>query len=53
EVNTSVANEILAAFGRLHQHRALYCYAEPRSVLYDKRTGICMIVTCCWRSCLL
>ncbi|KAH6883900.1 hypothetical protein B0T10DRAFT_410677, partial [Thelonectria olida] len=44
EVNTGVANEILTALGRLHQHRVLHCDAEPRNVLYDKRTGRCMIV---------
>ncbi|KAH8651684.1 hypothetical protein BGZ61DRAFT_500921 [Ilyonectria robusta] len=44
EVNTGVANEILTALGRLHQHRVLHRDAEPRNVLYDKRTGRCMIV---------
>ncbi|KAH7008745.1 hypothetical protein EDB80DRAFT_576021 [Ilyonectria destructans] len=44
EVNTGVTNKILAALSRLHQHRVLHCDAEPRNVLYDKRTGRCMIV---------
>ncbi|KAM6513630.1 hypothetical protein FALCPG4_016013 [Fusarium falciforme] len=44
EVNTDVANEILTALGRLHQHGVLHRDAEPRNVLYDKRTGRCMIV---------
>jgi serine/threonine protein kinase len=44
EVNADVANEILAALGRLHQHGVLHHDAEPRNVLYDKRTGRCMIM---------
>ncbi|KAH8729865.1 hypothetical protein BGZ61DRAFT_492039 [Ilyonectria robusta] len=44
EVNKDVANEILTALGRLHQHRVLHCDAEPRNVLYDKRMVRCMIV---------
>ncbi|KAG7402638.1 Reticulocyte-binding protein 2-like protein a [Fusarium oxysporum f. sp. raphani] len=44
EVNADVANEILTALGRLHQHGVLHHDAEPRNVLYDKRTGRCMIV---------
>lgn len=44
EVSIGVANKILAALCRLYQHRVLHCDAEPRNVLYDKRTGICMIV---------
>ncbi|EXL39778.1 hypothetical protein FOCG_17630 [Fusarium oxysporum f. sp. radicis-lycopersici 26381] len=44
KVNADVANEILAALGRLHQHGVLHHDAEPRNVLYDQRTGRCMIV---------
>ncbi|KAK2468737.1 hypothetical protein H9L39_19664 [Fusarium oxysporum f. sp. albedinis] len=44
EVNADVTNEILAALGQLHQHGVLHHDAEPRNVLYDKRTGRCMIV---------
>ncbi|KJZ70009.1 hypothetical protein HIM_10590 [Hirsutella minnesotensis 3608] len=44
EVNPSVANEILTALSRLHQHGVLHRDAEPRNVLYDKRTGRYMIV---------
>ncbi|KAG4266663.1 hypothetical protein FPRO04_13218 [Fusarium proliferatum] len=44
EVNADIANEILAALGRLHQHGVLHHDVEPRNVLYDKRTGRCMIV---------
>ncbi|KAI8658996.1 Protein kinase domain-containing protein [Fusarium keratoplasticum] len=44
EVSTAVANEILTALGRLHQHGVLHRDAEPRNVLYDKRTGRCMMV---------
>ncbi|KAI8686560.1 Protein kinase domain-containing protein [Fusarium keratoplasticum] len=44
EVNTNVVKEILTALGRLHQHGVLHRDAEPRNVLYDKRTGRCMIV---------
>lgn len=43
-VNADVTNEILAALGRLHQHGVLHGDAEPRNVLYDERTGRCMIV---------
>ncbi|KAK2681990.1 hypothetical protein RAB80_003783 [Fusarium oxysporum f. sp. vasinfectum] len=43
EVNADITNEILAALGRLHQH-GVHHDAEPRNVLYDKRTGRCMIV---------
>jgi tRNA A-37 threonylcarbamoyl transferase component Bud32 len=42
--NADVANEILATLSRLHQHEVLYHDAEPRNVLYDKRTGRCIIV---------
>ncbi|EXL67606.1 hypothetical protein FOPG_16285 [Fusarium oxysporum f. sp. conglutinans race 2 54008] len=44
EANADIANEILAALSRLHQHGVLHHDAEPRNVLYDKRTGRCMIV---------
>ena len=44
EVSTAIANEILTALGRLHQHGVLHRDAEPRNVLYDKRTGRCMMV---------
>ncbi|KAH7201192.1 hypothetical protein DER44DRAFT_812068 [Fusarium oxysporum] len=44
EVNADITNEILAALGRLHQYGVLHHDAEPRNVLYDKRTGRCMIV---------
>ncbi|KAI8680540.1 Protein kinase domain-containing protein [Fusarium keratoplasticum] len=44
EVNTDVVNKILTALGRLHQHGVLHRDAEPRNVLYDKRTGRYMIV---------
>ncbi|RMJ08723.1 hypothetical protein CDV36_011663 [Fusarium kuroshium] len=44
EVNPDVVNEILAALGRIHQHGVLHRDAEPRNVLYDKRTGRCMMV---------
>ncbi|KAH7201277.1 hypothetical protein DER44DRAFT_669271 [Fusarium oxysporum] len=44
EVNADITNEILAALSRLHQHGVLHRDAEPRNVLYDKRTGRCMIV---------
>ncbi|KPA36814.1 serine threonine protein kinase [Fusarium langsethiae] len=44
KVNADVANDILAALGRLHQHGVLHHDAEPRNVLYDQRTGRCMIV---------
>jgi tRNA A-37 threonylcarbamoyl transferase component Bud32 len=42
--NADVANEILATLSRLHQHGVLHHDAEPRNVLYDKRTGRYMIV---------
>ncbi|KAM6516648.1 hypothetical protein FALCPG4_014826 [Fusarium falciforme] len=44
EINTDIVNEILTTLGRLHQHGVLHRDAEPRNVLYDKRTGRCMIV---------
>ncbi|RSM01112.1 hypothetical protein CEP52_008753 [Fusarium oligoseptatum] len=44
EVNPDVVNEILAALGRIHQHGVLHRDAEPRNVLYDERTGRCMMV---------
>lgn len=44
EVKPGVVEEIITALGRLHQHQVLHCDAEPRNVLYDKRTGRCMIV---------
>ncbi|WXC45974.1 hypothetical protein QX201_005668 [Fusarium graminearum] len=44
EVSPGIANEILAALGRLHQHGVLHHDAEPRNVLYDKRAEGYMIV---------
>lgn len=44
DVNADIANEILTALARLHQHGVLHRDAEPRNVLYDKRTGRYMIV---------
>ncbi|KAH7108961.1 hypothetical protein EDB81DRAFT_619048, partial [Dactylonectria macrodidyma] len=44
EVDTGVTNEILTALSRLYQHSVLHCDAEPCNVLYDKRTGRCIIV---------
>ncbi|CEF77803.1 unnamed protein product [Fusarium graminearum] len=44
EVSPGIANEILAALGRLHQHGVLHHDAEPRNVLYDKRADGYMIV---------
>jgi serine/threonine protein kinase len=44
DINTDVTSEILTALGRLHQHGVLHRDAKPRNVLYDKRTGRCMIV---------
>ncbi|KAF5023369.1 hypothetical protein F66182_4572 [Fusarium sp. NRRL 66182] len=39
-----VVDQILTALKQLHKHRVLHRDAEPRNVLYDKRTGKCMIV---------
>ncbi|KAM0185932.1 hypothetical protein ACHAPI_011970 [Fusarium lateritium] len=44
EVEPGVVEKIITALGRLHQHQVLHCDAEPRNVLYDRRTGRCMIV---------
>ncbi|EPE03243.1 serine threonine protein kinase [Ophiostoma piceae UAMH 11346] len=44
EVNTNAVQKIIFALGRLHQHGVLHRDAEPRNVLYDKRTGRFMIV---------
>ena len=44
EVNADVVNMISTALSRIHQHQILHCDAEPRNVLYDKRSGRCMIV---------
>ncbi|RBA11824.1 hypothetical protein FPRO05_14212 [Fusarium proliferatum] len=44
EVNADITNEILVGLARLHQYGVLHHDAEPRNVLYDKRTGRCMIV---------
>ncbi|KAF5247831.1 hypothetical protein FAUST_615 [Fusarium austroamericanum] len=44
EVSPGIANEILAALGRLHQHGVLHHDVEPRNVLYDKRAEGYMIV---------
>ncbi|EEU47048.1 uncharacterized protein NECHADRAFT_35371 [Fusarium vanettenii 77-13-4] len=44
EVSIDMANEILTALGRLHQHGVLHCDAEPRNVLYDEYTGRCVMV---------
>ncbi|CAM1508767.1 Fc.00g056150.m01.CDS01 [Cosmosporella sp. VM-42] len=43
-VDAGVARKISTALNRLHQHQILHCDAEPRNVLYDKRSGIFMFV---------
>lgn len=43
-IKASVADEIITALSRLHQHHILHCNAEPRNVLYDRSSGRCMLV---------
>lgn len=43
-VMPAVTTQIMEALGRLHRCRVLHKDAEPRNVLYDKKTGRCMIV---------
>lgn len=43
EPEPDVVEKVIAALGRLHQHQVLHGDAEPRNVLYDERTGGCMI----------
>lgn len=44
KVEGYIIDQILAALDQLHKHRVLHDNAEPRNVLYDKRTNKCMIV---------
>ena len=44
EPKPDVVEKVIAALERLHQHQVLHGDAEPRNVLYDKRTGGCLIV---------
>ncbi|KAI8416581.1 hypothetical protein FOFC_02893 [Fusarium oxysporum] len=44
EIKPDVVDEIITVLGKLHQQHVLPHDAEPRNVLYDKRTGRCMIV---------
>ena len=44
EVKAMVADQIITALGRLHQHQVLHRDAEPRNVLYDRSNGRCMLV---------
>jgi hypothetical protein len=44
KVDGRITDQILAALEQLHKYRVLHHDAEPRNVLYDKRSGKCMIV---------
>jgi tRNA A-37 threonylcarbamoyl transferase component Bud32 len=44
KVEGYVIDQILAALEQLHKYRVLHHDAEPRNVLYDKRTNKCIIV---------
>lgn len=43
-VKPGVVEKTITALGQLHQHQVLHRDAEPRNVLYDRRTGKCMMV---------
>ncbi|KAG6020493.1 hypothetical protein E4U40_006054 [Claviceps sp. LM458 group G5] len=44
KVEEAITNQILTALGQLHKYRVLHHDAEPRNILYDERTGKCMVV---------
>ncbi|KAG6244749.1 hypothetical protein E4U24_004821 [Claviceps purpurea] len=44
KVEEAITNQILTALAQLHKYRVLHHDAEPRNILYDERTGKCMIV---------
>ncbi|KAG5950305.1 hypothetical protein E4U58_001703, partial [Claviceps cyperi] len=44
KVEEAITNQILTALAQLHKYRVLHHDAEPRNILYDERTGKCMVV---------
>ncbi|KAG6100933.1 hypothetical protein E4U30_003446 [Claviceps sp. LM220 group G6] len=44
KVKEAITNQILTALAQLHKHRVLHHDAELRNILYDERTGKCMVV---------
>ncbi|KAG6324285.1 hypothetical protein E4U22_002818 [Claviceps purpurea] len=44
KVEEAMTNQILTALAQLHKCRVLHHDAETRNILYDERTGECMVV---------